>query len=283
MYKNKYKVPECIQRSINKKLLIADYKPNIIIYDIESAGVNALFADLGYMINFGYISLDDFLAGKKPTVLSIVDYPTFKQNPHDDTLLVKEALKILSGADGIIHHYGTKFDKPFIKTRALIKNLDTFPEAKELDTCFLSYKQLRLSNNRLVTVAKALKCKNQKLDKKDGWPNWWLDYLKGSPKSDKQMREYCGMDVLTLAEISVRIRRYWPEDFINRLYPKVPVLCKHEMRFLNSKIQNRLKFKCLTCGNPNLESKGTKVRKKTLVRVYQCKNCFSVKNYEKLK
>lgn len=247
------------------------YEPNIIIYDIETAGVNALHADLGYVITFGWITLKDFLAGKKAKTISIADFPRFDKNPHDDTDIVKAALEILSTADGIVHHYGNKFDAPFLRTRAAILRLGTFPEPKQLDTCFLAYKVFKLSSNRLVNVAKALKCKYRKLDKGDGWPNWWLDFLKGSRKSDKPMREYCGFDVMTLAEITVRVRPYWPQDFINRLRPRQSraSIIKHGLR-------------CVVCGGGKLRSHGIRLRQRVPHRILQCQNCGSMKTVEKL-
>lgn len=261
-----------------KDLLEPIFQPNILIYDIETAGVNALNADLGYVINFGYIWLHDFLSGKKPTVLSICDSKTFKSNPHDDSELVEKALKILAKADGIVHHYGNRFDMPFLRTRAIIigrqKNNPvkfTYPDIKDLDTCFLAYRTLKLSSNRLANVAKVLNCKYQKMDKKDGWPKWWMSYLKGSSEHDKIMREYCGLDVMTLAEISVIMKPYWPTAFTNRIYPK---------QSRKDIIENGMN--CIMCGSKYLHKQGVKVFNRKVQQNYRCMDCGSQRNYKPL-
>lgn len=241
-----------------------EYSPKILVYDIETDGVNALNADLGYIITFGYIWFDDYKKGKKWKTISIADYSEFKKNPHNDKYLIKDALKILDQADGIIHHYGNKFDAPYIVTRAVIKNLGPFPDVPMLDTCLLAWKRFKLSSNRLKNIAKVFKCKWQKLDKGNGWPMWWYEFLKGSAKYDKQMREYCGYDVMTLAEISDKMRPYWPPSFVNRLYPKT--LGRH----------------CNKCGSKELLSKGLKIFQRIECRQLRCKKCGSTANYEKI-
>lgn len=239
-------------------------QPKILVYDIESAGVNAFNADLGYVLVFGYIWLSDFEKGKKWKTISIGDFKRFKKNPHDDTDVIKEALKILNQADGIIHHYGNKFDAPFLLTRAEILRLEGFPDLPMLDTCFLAYKRFKFFSNRLKNIALALKCKYNKIEKNDGWPKWWLAYLKGDLRYDKKMRKYCGYDVMTLAEISLRMRKYWPKQFTNRLY---------------SKNCGRI---CNSCGSTKLSNNGFTIYRRMIHKKLACRNCGSRANYEKV-
>lgn len=189
-------------------------EPRILIYDIESAGVNALNADLGYVICFGY----KWLGEKETHCISITDFSDFKKNPQNDKRVVKEALKILNEADGIIAHYGNRFDRPYIAARALYHGLAPFPDVQQLDPCYLAYKKFKLSSNRLVNIAKFLKCRNQKMNK-DGtfWPDAWLSIMKGSTKNQKKMIAYCKQDVRTLEEIAVKMRPYWFPSFVNSL------------------------------------------------------------------
>lgn len=233
----------------------------ILVYDIETCGINARFADLGYIITFGYIWLEDFIKayekGQKPKVktISIADFDRYKKDPQDDRLLLKAASKILLQADGIIHHYGDRFDAPFVRTRMLLNNQgEIFPEAKQLDTCILAWKKLKLSANRLAHIAKVLKCKYQKVDKKDGWPKWWNDFAKGGTKYDAPMRHYCGYDVLSLAEISIKMRPYWPNSFMNQSIIR------------NGKV-------CIKCASDKLAFKEYRVIGAKEHRLYRCTHC----------
>lgn len=240
------------------------YTPKILIYDIETAGVNALNADLGFVITFGYIWLSDFEKGKKWKTISIGDFSSsFKKDPHNDKALLQAAAEIINQADGIIGHYANRFDKPFLATRALLHGVE-LADVPQLDTCYLAYKKLKLSSNRLVNIAKVFKCKWQKLDKKDGWPLWWNHYLKGSLKYDKAMRKYCGYDVMTLAEISVKMKPYWPPSFTNRLYPKT------------------IEKGCSVCGSSKLHHRGQIVYRREIHNRLACQDCGSWANYEKI-
>lgn len=232
---------------------------SILVYDIETAGVNALNADLGYIITFGYITLEDFQKGKKFTTISIGDFPRFKKDPHDDIEVVKAALKIMNKAKVIIHHYGNRFDEPYIRTRAMYHGLESLANIPALDTCYLAYKKLKLSSNRLVNVARFLRCKYQKIDKKDGWPTWWMHYLKGSLKYDKEMRTYCGYDVMTLAEISLHMRPYWPPAVVHALNPK--------------KIVDE--GKCRNCGSAKHTKRGQRISLGKLKQRALCSGCGS--------
>ncbi len=227
-------------------------KPKILVYDIETAGVNAFNADLGYVISFAYILLDDFEKGKKFKVLSITDYKHYSIDPHDDKYLLKDILKIMSKATHIIHHYGNRFDEPFLRTRMAIKNIKMFPEVPQLDTCYLAWKKFKLSSNRLANIAKVFKCKYNKIDKKDGWPKWWMDYLKGGTKYVTKMSKYNGYDVMTLAEISIKMRPYWPRSFVNYSVYADNKSCKVcgsvKLHFKEFRIVSMMKYRLFKCG-----------------------------------
>lgn len=245
--------------------------PKILVYDIETAGVNALNADLGYVITFGYIWLDDFNKGEKAKTISIADFPEFEKDPHNDKMIVKAGLELMAQADGLIHHYGNRFDHPYMRTRGVKHRIPIYTDVAALDTCHLAWKTFKLSRNSLKNVAQFLDCKYQKLEKLDGWPKWWMDFLKGSTKSDKKMREYCALDVMTLAEIAERMRPYWTVAFCNRLY------VKNQLDRWGDATR-----KCMKCGGVKLESKGIGVRARRPCRLLKCRTCGFSGNIEKV-
>jgi transposase-like protein len=70
---------------------------------------------------------------------------------------------------------------------------------------------------------------------------------------------------MTLAEIAIRMRPYWPKSFTNRLYPK-----------------DRTNSHCNTCGSDRLHRRGITVYQRKLQQNYGCLHCGSRANYRPL-
>ena len=227
--------------------------PKILVYDIESAGVNAFNADLGYVIAFGY----KWLGEKETHCLSISDYPRFKKDPHNDHDLLRDASEVFQHADALIAHYGDKFDRPFIHTRLTFHDLPNIPPIKQLDTCKVAWKVYKFSSNRLANLAKFFNCANRKTDKGDGWSKWWMEILKGSDKYQKQMVDYCKQDVRTLEEIALKMRNFWPPGFVNFSSHGEGIHC------------------CTRCGSKDLTKDGHRYRSGKKTQRYCCKACGS--------
>src|SRR3990167_2779890 len=99
-----------------------------LIYDIETAGVNALKADLGFVIVFGY----KWLGEKSAHVLTINKKDLQK---FDDRELLVRVSKLLQQADVVVTHYGSNFDKKFLQGRLMINDFPGFPHPPVRDTC----------------------------------------------------------------------------------------------------------------------------------------------------
>jgi len=171
-------------------------QPKILFADIESAGVNALKPDLGFVIVFGF----KWSYEEKAKSLTISQKDLKKFN--DRTLLI-EASKIYTEADLVVFHFGSVFDRRFIQGRLLINNLPPIPPTKMRDTCMLARSIANFSSNRLKHLAKILKFKNQKLE--NGWPVNWLLAMQGDIKAIKELAVYCEGDVLALEELYYRL------------------------------------------------------------------------------
>jgi len=175
------------------------HKPKILCFDIESAGVNALKSDLGFVILFGY----KWLHQKKAHTIKI-ERQYLKR--FDDSKLLKKASKVFQKADLIVAHFGSVFDRRFIQGRLLINDLPPIPNTKMRDTCMMARSIANYSSNRLKHLAKILNLKNQKLE--NNWPSAWFQVMRGNIKCLNDLAKYCEGDVLALEELYLRLRPY---------------------------------------------------------------------------
>lgn len=171
----------------------------ILSFDIESAGVNALKSDLGFIICFGYKWLHE-----KDAHVLLVD-PEDLQN-FDDSKLLVEASKFMSEADILVGHFASVFDRRFIQGRLLINNLPPIPDVKLRDTCLIARSVANFSSNRLKHLAHILKLKAQKMP--NGWPEAWFKVMQGDYRELQRLGRYCKGDVLAVEELYLKLRPF---------------------------------------------------------------------------
>ena len=174
-------------------------KPRILFYDIETAGVNALKSDLGFVICIGYKWLD-----RKQAHVLTIGQPSLQH--FDDRTLLGEFSSILEEADICVTHYGSVFDKKFLQGRFLINNLPPIVHPPMRDTCMGLRAVTNFSSKRLKHAAKILKFRHQKLE--NNWPIMWFEVMRGNMKSLRALAVYCKGDVLALEELYLRLRPY---------------------------------------------------------------------------
>lgn len=172
--------------------------PKILFYDIESAGVNALKSDLGFVLMFGY----KWGHEKDAKVLTIKrsDLKRF-----DDRALLTALSKKIEAADLVVAHFGSVFDRRFIQGRLLINQLPPIPPTKMRDTCMIARSVANYSSNRLHNLGITLGLRNKKIEKGSGWPAWWFRAMQGDMKAIQEMAVYCKGDVLALEELYHRL------------------------------------------------------------------------------
>lgn len=224
-----------------KKKKTAEYTgPKILSFDIESAGVNALHPDLGFIICFGYKWLHE-------TDAHTITLDKQSLLTYDDKQLLEDASKLMEEADILVGHFASVFDRRFIQGRLLINDLPPIPNVKLRDTCMIARSVANFSSNRLKNLAKVLNLKNQKLE--NGWPKAWLDVLRGDEKALDRLAEYCRGDVVAVEELYLKLR---------------PFDNPHPRLFDRSK--------CPSCGG-DVEYRGTYTAGERKYRRFQCKSC----------
>lgn len=229
----------------------------ILLWDLETGGVNALKADLGFMLNFGY----KWLGSSKTTVLRVDQFPGWFQREKsiNDRPLIEKALKIMEQADLLVAHYGDKFDRRFLQGRCAIHNLLPPPPTKQRDTCLIARRAFRFSSNRLEALALTLGLKEQKHQKsRDEWPGWWLRAMSGSRLAIKAMAEYCAQDVRTLEQVYLRLRPYdnpHPHMVLDRSLCPIDGGEIEYRGFAYAGINRYRRFVCKSCGRWGRERK----------------------------
>ena len=222
----------------------------VLIFDIETAGVQGLCADRGFCVVFGYM----WLGEKTAHAITIKDFPG--KDVHDDTQLLKRAVEIINQADGLVAHYGEKFDKPYLQARLLRAGLPPIANNKLTDTCLFARAHLKLSSNRLGNIADFLELPNRKMDKRGGWPTWWTQALRGDAKAIAAMADYCKKDVLCLRDIYLRLRHLIPTAHLPA----------------NEAIGEKI-WACPSCGGFRKQDRGTYLTASRRFQRYQCMSC----------
>ena len=219
-----------------------------LIWDLETAGVGGLNADQGFIVCFGY----KWHGETAVKCLTLLDYPG--KNCQDDTNLIKAAYDIIVKADLSVAHFGGGFDRPYLNSRLIRAGLAPLPQTRLVDTCIIARHQLKLSSNRLAAIAKFFDLDTKKMEKGNGWPNWWMGAMRGDRKSILMMSKYCKQDVQCLDEVYEAMRTIIPGKYM--ISAAIG---------LNRKV-------CHNCGGP-VSYRGVYFSAHRMYRRYQCRAC----------
>jgi len=174
------------------------YKPRVGYLDIETSHLKANF---GVMLSY-CIKVD----GKREILGNVITKKEL-HHPDMDKWIVKKCINDMMKFDELITYNGTRFDIPFIRTRALIHGLD-FPiygSIKHKDAYYMAKGRLCLHRKNLETVSYALGIPGK--NHVDG--NLWM---KASMHGDKKALEYIydhnRRDVVVLEKVYKALKEY---------------------------------------------------------------------------
>lgn len=162
--------------------------PRIGFLDIETSNLKA---------NFGIVLAWCMKREGETEIISDV----FSKNDFEkeilDARLVKSCVNALGTIDIVIGHYLSRFDIPFLRTRAIMLGID-FPEygkLKMIDTYDIAKSKLCLHSKRQNVIAEALHGKTEKtrLDFHS-----WIGALQGKKKDLEYVLTHCLHDVKDL-------------------------------------------------------------------------------------
>jgi uncharacterized protein YprB with RNaseH-like and TPR domain len=173
----------------------------------------------------------------------------------NDKPLLEEFSAIYNEADLTVAHFGSVFDRRFIQGRLIINNLPPIPFTKMRDTCMIARSVANYSSNRLKNLGDTLKLTNRKMEKGDGWPDWWFRAMQGDMTAIDSMAAYCRDDVLALEELYYRLLPF------DNAHPRI--------YFSGDK-----KDVCGKCGGP-VQYRGTRIKDNRQYRRTFCAKCPS--------
>lgn len=227
-------------------------EPKILLWDIEASD---LAANFGFVFCIGY----KWFGQGKTQVISIRDFPGFKRDVTNDRYVLREFQKVMEQADMQVTWYGSRFDLPFVQTRAMMGGLKPFARIPHVDAWRIARFQLKLNSNRLDTVSRAIPLganENRKLKTPiDG--QHWVKGKAGYTTALKYIESHCRADIEVLEEVYRTLRPYAPQT--------VPNL---------SKLDARLEEGCPKCGSDRIQSRGYSLTARGAHRKYQCRGCF---------
>ena len=174
-------------------------KQRVGYFDIETSNLRA---DFGILLCYAIKE-----AGENKILSGCITKKDLQSEGCLDKNLVKKCVDDLNKFDRIITHYGTNFDLPFVRTRALFWNLEFPPYGRiyHHDTYYILRNRLCLSRNRLESSCQHILGKTRKthID-----PRRWILALQGDAAALAYILDHCKRDVRDLEELYNRIYHF---------------------------------------------------------------------------
>ena len=184
--------PNCFITELN-------HEPRIGYLDIETNGFNADFHLMGsYAIK---VHGSDKIYGRYITAKELA-------SPDLDKKLTEDCINDLMKFDKIVTYYGTLFDIPFIRAKALSHGLDSFPLyglVHHTDVYFIAKSKLKIARKSLHSVCNLLGIEGK--DHVDG-ALWRRAFVHRSEKDLAIIWAHNKQDVIVLEEVYKKLIPY---------------------------------------------------------------------------
>lgn len=124
-----------------------------------------------------------------------------------DKKLTARCINDIKKFDIIVTYYGTKFDIPFIRTRAVHHDMAFPPYGAFIhtDVYYLVRNKFRLNSNRLERACKCLLGSSRKTDINE---DFWIRAMGGDKEAIAYIGDHCRMDVLDLEDLYNKVISY---------------------------------------------------------------------------
>ncbi len=182
---------------LREKPLDAPFREKLGFFDIESSSLQATFG-----IMYCYCILDDESGKILERTITPRELKTCL-----DKKVVEQCIKDIKKFDRITGYYSSRFDLPFVRTRALYHGLE-FPEYKELlhtDLYFTIRNKFKLHSNRQESAYNMLVGESHKTH----WGrDHWVRAMTGDKKALNYIIEHCRIDVKELRELYYAVEKF---------------------------------------------------------------------------
>jgi uncharacterized protein YprB with RNaseH-like and TPR domain len=186
--------PQCYMREHGKDL-------KRCFFDIETTGLQG---NWDFMITYSIKP-----EGENDIICGAITKKEIEDGSFDRRI-VKECIDNLMKFDRVYTFYGTKFDIPFLRTRALEQGID-FPiygSISHKDIYYIAKHKLKLHSNRLESVCDLLGIKGKTHEN----PNTWRFASGGNKKAIDDILNHNIWDVRILEDVYNRLK-----DFVKEL------------------------------------------------------------------
>jgi len=256
-------------------------KPNVLLFDIETAPLNAAVWGLWKQnVNLEQIYSEWFMLTWSAKWLyddKVYSGRLTKQEAldQDDSRITKEIWEFIDYADIIIAHNAWRFDVPRLNTRFLLNGFNPPSPYQVIDTLKVAKKSFGFSSNKLDFIARQLGLEG-KAD--PGGMKTWNDIVRsGDEEALKRMSSYNDKDVLVLEDVYVKLRP-WIKSHPNMslYYGDIETRCPNcgsnklswdEDKFYVTPMNKYSAVRCDECGAVGRarESSLTKLKRDSLV------------------
>lgn len=175
----------------------------------------------------------------------------------DDSNLLPGLWKLLDEADFVVAHNGKKFDVRKINARFIMAGMPPPSPYRVIDTLLGARRAAAFTSNKLMYLTdKLTETKKRKHGKFPGFA-LWVEYLKGNPQAQREMKLYNIADVRSLEELYIVLRPW----IIG--HPNIGTYVKPEPG----------QHVCPKCGSTHVEKRGTYHTQVNQYQRFRCLDC----------
>lgn len=236
-------------------------KPRIISFDLEVSPALGYFYpptwETGILKTVSRQKLMSFawqvVGEKKIIAKNLSQMDTYKVDPQNDKLLVKELHKVMEDADILLGQNSDQFDVRMANYFFLLNDLEPIAPKKYIDTKKIAKRYFKFLNNTLDNLGEEMGYGGKTdITYKDLWVP---AFLGGSKKHWKLMDIYCKNDVLQTTQIYLRMRPFMHQ------HPSLSRISGEEAS-------------CPRCGGYDFRVKAYRTTNTSRYHQYQCNTCL---------
>jgi len=177
----------------------------VAVFDLETTGLKGDFD----IVLAGVVKTYGIEEDPTPFVIDLSGKDMLKA----ERRVIRDITECLSLYDGIITYFGSRFDVPMLRTRAIYQGLKPLPKMKHLDMYFTIKRTVNTSRRRMDTINELIRISEPELPGKTklDMAEWMPAMFSHDEKSLNYIVDHCEKDVLILENITKRFAPFLPD------------------------------------------------------------------------